>query len=225
MTGRRLGTAPQVRSAIEEPAARFVAFGPLLMAYDDRVLAPRPWTAMQSEWAAELSVGLPSGPILELFAGVGHIGLLAAVLTDRPLVQIEANALASSLAAGNAATAGIAHRVQVRHSPVDGALDDDERFALIVADPPYLPSLDVKRFPRDPVVAIDGGRDGLDLVRATLDVLSAHMTPDGACLLQLAGPAQVREVRRLVRGGWPELVVTGSRSVDLERAVALITRS
>lgn len=180
---------------------------------------------MQSEWAAELSVGLPSGPILELFAGVGHIGLLASVLTDRSLVQVEANAFASTLAGSNAARAGIAHRVQVRHSRIEEALNHDERFALIVADPPYLRSRDVCRFPEDPVMALDGGRDGLDLVRATLDLLSAHMTPDGACLLQLAGPAQVREVRRLIRRGWPGLAVTASRSADLERAVALITRS
>ena len=179
---------------------------------------------MQSEWAAELSAVVPPGPILELFAGVGHIGLLASVLTGRPLVQVDADPIASRFAADNAVRAGIADRVEVRRSGVEDALAEDERFALIVADPPYLRSVDTGRFPDDPLMAIDGGRDGLDLVRTTLDILSAHMAADGACLLQLAGPAQVQAVRRLVHDGWSALAVPASRSVDRARAVALVVR-
>jgi methylase of polypeptide subunit release factors len=172
-----------------------------------------------------LSAGLPPGPILELFAGAGHIGLLASVLTGRPLVQVEADPIAASFAIENAVRTGIAERVQVRHERVEDALMEDERFALILADPPYLRSDQVGRFPADPLMAIDGGGDGLDLVRATLDALSAHLNADGACLLQLAGPTQVRSVRRLVCDGWPALAVRASRSIDLERAVTHITRS
>ena len=211
-------------ASAEEHTLRECAFGPLRIAFDDRVLEPRAWTVMQSEWAAELAPELPPGPILELFAGAGHIGLLASVLTDRPLVQVEADAVAADFAARNGARAGIADRVEVRCARVDDALDQEERFTLIVADPPYLPSAEIGRFPADPVRAIDGGNDGLVLVRATLDVLTIHMTSGGNCLLQLAGPGQVESTRRLVDDGWPVLTVAASRSIDTERAVALVTR-
>ena len=180
---------------------------------------------MQSEWAAELSGALPPDRSSNSSPASATSDSYASVLTGRPLVQVEADGVASGFAADNAVRGGIADRVEVRLSRVEDALGEDERFALIVADPPYLRSVDVGRFPDDPMTAIDGGRDGLDLVRSTLDILSAHMAPDGVCLLQLAGPAQVQAVDRLVRDGWPALAVTASRSVDLERAVALVVRS
>ena len=49
----------------------------LEISYDQRVLEPRPWTAAQSRWASSLFRVLPPGPVLELCAGAGHIGLLA----------------------------------------------------------------------------------------------------------------------------------------------------
>ena len=69
--------------------ARFVDFGGLRIEYDARVLAPRAWTAAQSRWAAELIRTAPPGPVLELCAGAGHIGLLAVTLAPRPLVCVD----------------------------------------------------------------------------------------------------------------------------------------
>lgn len=222
---RPADVAALVLDHLRTATSRTCRFGPLVIAFDDRVLVPRPWTALQSEWAAELSPDLGPGPILELFAGVGHIGLLASVLTGRALVQVEADAVAARFAEENAARAGIADRVQVRQARIEDTLQEGERFSLVVADPPYLRRAEVGRFPADPVTAIDGGEDGLDLVRATLDLLRVHLADDGICLLQLGGPDQVREVETLVRGGWPTLEVRKHRTVAPDRAVVLIARS
>jgi hypothetical protein len=73
----------------DDPIRQTVRFGPLLVDFDRRVLRPRPWTLRQCIWAAELSDGLGGGPILELCAGAGHIGLVGAMMTDRDLVQVE----------------------------------------------------------------------------------------------------------------------------------------
>ena len=54
-----------------------VQIGALTIAYDASVLEPRPWTARQSEWAADLLSVAPAGRMLELCAGAGQIGLLA----------------------------------------------------------------------------------------------------------------------------------------------------
>ena len=179
---------------------------------------------MQSRWAAELSPDVPDGPILELCAGAGHIGLLASMLSGRDLVQVEQSAHAADLAARNAATVHAADRVEVRCAPMQDALQPGETFPLIVADPPYLRHDEIAAFPEDPVDAIDGGVDGLDGIRSCLDVTIEHLADGGACLLQVRGPRQVDELRQLVGAGWSQLTVIGSRIVDPDRGVALLRR-
>jgi methylase of polypeptide subunit release factors len=162
---------------------RTVRFGPVTIAHDDDVLEPRPWTLAQSAWAIDLAAEVPAGPILELCAGVGHIGLVVARATGRGLVQVEASAHAAGLAARNAATNGIDS--DVRTGDLDAALRAGERFPLVLADPPYVPSDRTEQHPEDPRSAIDGGDDGLDVARRCLAVAGAHLAPDGAVLLQL----------------------------------------
>jgi release factor glutamine methyltransferase len=173
---------------------RTTRFGPVEVEYDASVLVPRPWTLEQSTWAAALLGSLPDGPVLEVCAGVGHIGLAANVASGRELVLVDLDERACELARRNADASG--QRVAVRRGPMDTVLRDDELFPLVLADPPYIPSRDVGRFPEDPLVAIDGGEDGLALARACLDVVSAHLAADGAALLQLLDRAQVRAVRQ-----------------------------
>ena len=163
---------------------RTSTFGPILVDYDERVLMPRQWTLAQSEWAAQLSAGLADPtPILELCAGAGHIGLAAAVLTDRDLVQVEADPVAAAFARSNARRADWAHRVDLRVAQLQTALRPGETFDLIIADPPYLTTDAVASWPADPPSAIDGGPDGLTLVRACLDVVAARLTRSGSLLL------------------------------------------
>jgi methylase of polypeptide subunit release factors len=204
------------------PPTQLCRFGPLEVEFDDRVLEPRPWTLLQSSWAAELD---GAGPILELFAGVGHIGLAAAVLAGRDLVQVEADPVAAEFARRNAARAGFAERAELRVLPITEALGPDERFDVIVADPPYLPSGEIADWPDDPVRAIDGGPDGLDLVRACLEVVTGHLAPRGQVLLQVAGPAQAAQVRALLDSHGAALVAVEERVVDERRAVLLLARS
>jgi len=170
---------------------REVDFDGLRIRYDARVLEPRPWTAAQSHWAAELLATAPAGPVLELCAGVGQIGLRAVVDTDRHLVCVDASAVACAYARQNATHAGLADRVEVREGRMQDVLGDDERFALVVADPPWVRRSDVGRYPEDPVTAIDGGFDGMDVAQACLDLAWRHVLPGGSLLLQLGTVGQV----------------------------------
>lgn len=164
-------------------------FAGLTIHYDDRVLEPRPWTVAQSAWAAELLDELPEGPVLELCAGVGQIGLCAVWGRDRELVCVDDNPVACGYALANAEAAGLAGQVSVRELPLDTAVAESERFALVIADPPWVPHDQVGRFPEDPPHAIDGGADGLHVARTCLEVARDHLVPGGALLLQL-GPGQ-----------------------------------
>ncbi|WP_298458912.1 methyltransferase [uncultured Cellulomonas sp.] len=195
-------------------------FGPLVVGFTDGVLRPRPWTVLQASWAAELSAGLPPGRILELCAGAGHIGQAASSLTGRALVQVDVDPHACGVARRNAGRNGLAARVDVRCGDLEVAVGGDDRFAMVLADPPYLPRDEVGDFPEDPVGAIDGGADGLDLLRRCLVVAGAHVADGGAVLLQTRGRDQVH-------GLLADLDAAGLRLVDVRahdgrRAVALL---
>jgi methylase of polypeptide subunit release factors len=172
-------------------------FAGLRIRYDDRVLAPRDWTAAQSRWAAELIASAPPGPVLELCSGAGHIGLLAVTLTPRSLVCVDADPVACEYLRLNALAAGV--RADVREGPMQSVLDPDERFAMVIADPPWVPRSEVSQFPEDPVTAIDGGADGLDLIRACVAVIDGHLLPAGSAVLQV-GPDQAAAAGELVAG-------------------------
>jgi len=194
----------------EAPRSRAVDFEGLRIEYDDRVLEPRPWTAAQSRWAADLMRTAPPGPVLELCSGAGHIGLLAVTLAPRDLVCVDADPTACAYLRRNAAAAGVA--VDVRAGRMDAVLDETEEFAVVIADPPWVPSDEVSTFPEDPVTAIDGGSDGLDLVRSCLDVMERHLMVGGSAVLQ-TGPGQAERTRTLV-AAYDELVFVSVRELE-----------
>jgi methylase of polypeptide subunit release factors len=194
-----------------------VRFDGLSIAYDARVLTPRPWTAMQSRWAAELVDRAPH-PILELFAGAGHIGLAAARRSGHSLVQVDAEPVACAYAAENARLAGMGGRSVIRCGDIEHSIGDDEVYSVVIADPPYLSRDDVRRFPDDPVFAVDGGHDGLIPARRCLDLLARRLGSGTRVLLQLCGR---RQVDQIVAERSPAVRLRDVRTDGPDRAVAL----
>lgn len=176
------------------PTVTTIPFGPLRISYDERVLTPRPWTQGQSLWAAELIARSAPGPVLELCCGAGHIGLLAIATTPRPLVCVDVNPAACELTRQNAEEAGLGHLVEVREGRLEEVVAPEERFSVVIADPPWVPHDEVGRFPEDPVEAIDGGPDGLGLARACAAVAADHLVPGGSALLQIGTRAQAERL-------------------------------
>jgi methylase of polypeptide subunit release factors len=167
---------------------RATRFGPVTVWFDDDVLEPRPWTIEHAALAVDLAAEVPDGPILELCAGVGHIGLVVAGATGRALVQVDDSERACELAVRNGREAGIPS--DVRPGDIEAVLGADERFPLVLADPPYVPSARTGDHPDDPEGAIDGGDDGLDLAARCLAVAADHLAPGGALVLQLRDVGQ-----------------------------------
>jgi len=209
------------------PPPQSCVFGPITVEYDARVLVPRPWTLAQSEWAAELARRGEAGEaLLELCAGAGHIGLAAAVLADRDLVQVELDPVAAGYAAANARRAGWHDRVEIRNTPLQTAVRPDETFRIVIADPPYLTHDATARWPEDPLLAIDGGADGMDVIRACLRVAAEHLTSDGCLLLQVAGARQAEQVGQALSAEPHWALRAGElRAVDPARAVLRIDRA
>ena len=154
-------------------------------------------------WVADVSPGVPGsllavepGRPVELVGGAGlgltrvGLGLLAAALTRRPLVAVDLNPVACDFARRNAADEGLGDLVEVREGALDQVLADDERFAVVIADPPWVRRTETGRFPEDPLLAIDGGDDGLEVAWGCVAVASRHLLPGGAAVLQLGTRAQ-----------------------------------
>jgi release factor glutamine methyltransferase len=175
-------------------------FGGLQIAFDDRVLRPRAWTTAQSRWAAALLPHLPPGDVLELCSGAGQIGLLAVAESQRRLVCVDVNPVAAAYTLRNAESAGLAARVSMREGLIGAVLDPDERYPMVIADPPWVPRADTGRFPEDPLLAIDGGDDGMSVVSECLTAIERHLAPAGVALLQLGTPAQVGAVASRLEG-------------------------
>ena len=98
-----------------------------------------------------------------------------------------------------------------------------ERFAIVLADPPYIPSRDTVRHPGDPRLAIDGGPDGLAVARQCLSAIGGHLAEGGFAILQLRDLDQVGELVDDARARG--LVVTGQRTCADRGALALLERS
>jgi release factor glutamine methyltransferase len=86
-----------------------------------------------------------------------------------------------------------------------------------------VPRAETGRFPDDPLLAIDGGDDGLDLARLCLTVADAHLSEEGSVLLQLGTEDQVSEI-----AAWAServrLRVTDSRPHGTRGVVARLDR-
>jgi methylase of polypeptide subunit release factors len=133
---------------------------------------------------------------------------------------VDDSAVACDYARHNADAAGLGHLVDVRRRRVEDAVEAEERFALVLADPPWVPSDETDRYPDDVPEAIDGGPDGLDAARACVRAAAPHLVPGGSVLLQLGSRAQVRRLG----GELADLTVTEVRDGD-GGVVARLVRS
>jgi release factor glutamine methyltransferase len=205
-------SSPESRTDMIERES--IEFGPLTITFDDRVLRPRPWTAAQSAWAADLVQTYSPGPrILELCSGAGHIGLLALSLVSErhpaaSLVAVDLNPAACAYTLMNATAAGLEDQIDVRQATIDEALYTFETFDLVIADPPWVPSADIGQYPDDPELAIDGGDDGLAVTWPCVQAARMHLAVGGAMVLQLGTSAQVAGLReRLQADGDPLRII------------------
>ena len=176
---------------LDVPVAEVTDFEGLEIGWDRRVLRPRPWTAEQGRWAAEILLDSSPGRILELCCGAGHIGLLAAQGSGRDLVQVDEDPVAACWAQRNAEVASVAS--DVRTGPLDASLGSGERFPMVIADPPWLSTTPVAA-PGEPGVGADEDFQGA-LDQCVLLILE-HLVPEGHAVLQVGLSQQIGRIGR-----------------------------
>lgn len=187
------------------------------------VLIPRPETEELVEAVLEWSSSRQGSPlqIVDVGAGSGAIGVtLAAKLPSALVVACDVSFAALSVARENAERHGVAQRMRFVHTSLLHGLTGP--FDIIVSNPPYvdkviLPELEVSRW--EPHIALDGGSDGMDVIRELLDQAPSRLAPDGLLMMEI-GYDQWAQVEALCREAFPQASISIKRDwVGLDRIV------
>ena len=190
------------RRAAREPLQYLLGwedFHGVRLAVSPDVLVPRPETEGLVEWALEVLAGRPEPVVADLGTGSGAIA--CAIAHGRPAAEVLAVELsggALAVASRNVRELGLAARVRLLAGDlfaplgsIPGSLD------LVVANPPYLPSAVIPSLPpevsrHEPRAALDGGPDGMGVLRRIVAGAPSVLKPAGWLLMEIgeeqAGP-------------------------------------
>jgi release factor glutamine methyltransferase len=197
------------RRARREPFAQIVGrreFYGLNLAIDRRVLTPRPETELLVEEGLRIVEEMQArgvGGLLVVDVGTGSGAIALAVATHAPaarVIGVDVSGEALEVARTNHAALDLTSHVNFVRADLLGWLR--RPVDLVLANLPYLPTEripdlmpEVARY--EPRAALDGGADGLDLVRRLLGEVACLVRPGGSILLEL-DPEQVEPARALL---------------------------
>jgi release factor glutamine methyltransferase len=158
------------------------------------VLIPRPETELLVEkalaWLAESPV---RRTVADVGTGSGAIAVSIAVnMPDAHVLATDISHEALEVARKNAAKFDVLHRIDfVQCDLLPGhiaSLATERHFDLICANLPYIPTKTLYSLPifeREPTLALDGGEDGLALIRRLLQIGPEWLAPNGMMLLEV----------------------------------------
>ncbi len=171
------------------------AFRDLDLEVGPAVLVPRPETEGLVEAVLEVLAGATAWTrprVLDLGAGSGAIAL--AIASEWPASVVTATDVspaALDVARRNAAALGLAERVAFLEGDWLDAIGGDERFEVIVSNPPYIADDEAPALPDDvrdhePAAALFAGPTGLEAVRAIIEAAPRHLVAGGLLALELS---------------------------------------
>ena len=209
------------RRAAREPLQHITGRAPfrsLELAVGPGVFVPRPETESVAQLAIDALLAVPSPAPRAIDLGTGSGAIAIALATEVPHAQVfavEASPQAFLWARQNARElAGDNLRLLfadlaelpavVEGGPLAGQLDGT--FDVVVSNPPYIPLGAIPRDPEvrlhDPEVALYGGPDGFDVVRA-ISARAARLLRPGGVLILEHGELQGAALRELLTAdGW-----------------------
>jgi release factor glutamine methyltransferase len=189
-------------------------------------LDPPPLLWREPDTAAGCDSGLPSprgrgaggearGPlqVLEVGTGTGCIAIeLALRLTEARVTSIDVSTEALELASRNVARFELSERVDLRHAEFPNNISGLGPFDAVVSNPPYVATAEVEVLEPEltryePRAALDGGTDGLDVIRALVSESRRLLKPKGLLAMEI-GHNQAESVVALLReAGWNDIEV------------------
>lgn len=221
------------RRATAEPVAYLVGhkeFFSLDFKVTRDVLIPRPDTETLVMAALDRMKENRQPDILDLCTGSGCVAIaLAKQLPRSRVVAVELLAGAAAVARENIEKHQLAERISLYTGDLFAPLPE-QRFDLIVSNPPYITTTELATLDPDvrlhePQTALDGGEDGLDVIRRIIQAAPRWLKQPGWLQLEI-DPAQASAVRQLLEAAgfedcrtYPDLsgevrVVEGTRTAE-----------
>jgi release factor glutamine methyltransferase len=153
---------------------------------DPRVLVPRPETELLVE--AALAALREGGSALDLCTGSGCVAVsLALGRKGARVVAADVSEEALAVARENAAALGAV--VELATGDLWSAVHPGARFDVVAANPPYVPSRELpglsREVRREPCIALDGGEDGLAVIRRIVEGAPARLAPGGTLVVEM----------------------------------------
>jgi release factor glutamine methyltransferase len=198
-----------LRRASREPVAYIIGhreFWSLDFVVTPEVLIPRPETELLVERALKLATRLPRMSalnILDLGTGSGAIAVsLAKELPQARVCAVDISSAAVEIARLNARRHGVEERVEFFCGDLfEPVAEEREGYDLIVANPPYIRSGELAGLAPEirewePIMALDGGADGLLYYRRIIAAAEEHLKIGGSILLEF-GDAMGEAVAKL----------------------------
>ncbi|AVH60417.1 MULTISPECIES: putative protein N(5)-glutamine methyltransferase [Streptomyces] len=193
----------RVRGLPLEHVLGWAEFHGLRVAVEPGVFVPRRRTEFLVEQA--LALGRDASVVVDLCCGSGAVGAaLAAGLGGPELHAADIDPAAVRCARGNVAPfAGHVHQ-----GDLFAALPDElrGRVGILAANVPYVPTDEVALLPaeardHEPLVALDGGSDGLEVLRRVTTEASRWLAPGGSLLVETSERQAALAVEAFTRGG------------------------
>ncbi len=173
------------------------------------VLIPRPESEFVVVEFLSVTRGLEATRAVDVGTGSGCLAIACAVRNPGArFVAIDVSEEALAVARCNAAKHGVADRIDFRLGDRLEPASGEEPFDVVLSNPPYIPTADIPGLEvgvRDyePHLALDGGPDGLAMVRGLVEQSIPLLKPGGHLILEI-GTAQEKPVRGLIEAH-PEL--------------------
>ncbi|MEU7879432.1 putative protein N(5)-glutamine methyltransferase [Microbispora bryophytorum] len=220
MVDRRAGGLPL------EHVVGWAEFCGLRLAVDPGVFVPRPRTEFLVRQAAALA--RPGAVVVDLCCGSGAMGAaLAATAGPVELHAVDVDPAAVRCARRNLTAAGGTVYEGDLYAALPAALRG--RVDVLVASPPYVPTGAIGLLPaearvHEPQVALDGGTDGLDVVRRVVAGADVWLAPGGHLLVETS-EAQARETADAVARAGLAARLTYDEELDATAVIGTRRRS
>lgn len=189
---------------------------------DERVIIPRSYflELLPEQIPQWLPPGQPVKRAVDVCTGSGCLAvLLAHQFAEAKVDAIELSPDALAVAKFNVAMHGLGKRVKLFHSDVFDAVPA-VKYDLILSNPPYVPTRELRGLPeefkQEPAMALDGGKDGLDIIRQLLRQARGRLQPHGIVVLEVGG------LRAAMDTAFPELDLHWLHTEDGEDCVCLV---
>lgn len=186
-----------------------------------KVLTPRMETEILVEQVLKVSKNFKNPKILDVGTGSGAIAVALAKNGIEQMTALDISKSALATAENNAKKNDV--KIEFLHSNLFENLKRKRKFDIIVSNPPYIASGDIKKLDKnvrecDPILALDGGEDGLDFYRTIIPDSIKRLTNGGWLFLEV-GKGQAKDVRKMMRENGFEEIKTIKDYGKIERIV------